>query len=134
MIKIKQIQGFTSFDFLSIVFTLTVISFVTIPILTKTFRTNEFDVAQRDLQNLSITLLKPSMENSKNLRNIASDSHWQGQIGKDPWGNTRAGFTATTKVNRKDFGLKWNKALESGQLLVGDEVEITLEVEGVVKS
>ena len=55
-------------------------------------------------------------------------------VGKDPWGNTRAGFTATTKINRKDFGLKWNKALESGQFLVGDEVEITLEVEGIAKS
>ncbi len=55
-------------------------------------------------------------------------------VGKDPWGNTRAGFTATTKINRKDFGLTWNKAVESGQLLVGEEVEITLEVEGVLAS
>ena len=55
-------------------------------------------------------------------------------VGKDPWGNTRAGFTATTKVNRKDFGLTWNKAVESGQLLVGEEVEITLEVEGILQS
>ena len=53
--------------------------------------------------------------------------------GKDPWGNTRAGFTATTKINRKDFGLTWNETLETGQLLVGEEVEITLEVEGLVK-
>ncbi len=54
--------------------------------------------------------------------------------GKDPWGNLRSGFTATTKINRKDFGLTWNKAVETGQLLVGDEVEISLEVEGLVKS
>lgn len=54
--------------------------------------------------------------------------------GKDPWGNVRSGFTATTKINRKDFGLSWNKAVESGQLLVGDEVEITLEVEGIAKN
>ncbi len=53
--------------------------------------------------------------------------------GKDPWGNTRAGFTATTKINRKDFGLTWNKAVETGQLLVGEEVLITLEVEGILK-
>ena len=53
--------------------------------------------------------------------------------GKDPWGNTRSGFTATTIINRKDFGLTWNKAVETGQLLVGDDVEITLEVEGLVK-
>ena len=52
-------------------------------------------------------------------------------VANDPWGNTRAAFTATTRVNRKDFGLSWNQALETGQLLVGEEVEITLEVEGI---
>lgn len=52
--------------------------------------------------------------------------------GKDPWGNTRTGFTATTKIDRKDFGLNWNKTLETGGLLIGDEVEITLEIEGVL--
>ena len=51
--------------------------------------------------------------------------------GKDPWGNMRAGFTGTTTVNRKDFGLGWNKALETGGLLVGDDVEIALEIEGI---
>ena len=51
--------------------------------------------------------------------------------GKDPKGNVRSGFTATTRINRKDFGLNWNQVLETGQLLVGEEVEITLEVEGV---
>ena len=54
-------------------------------------------------------------------------------VGKDPWGNTRAGFTATTQINRKEFGLTWNKAVETGGFLVGDEVEITLEVEGLLK-
>jgi len=53
--------------------------------------------------------------------------------GKDPWGNLRSGFTATTTINRKDFELTWNEVLETGQLLVGEEVEITLEVEGFVK-
>jgi len=50
---------------------------------------------------------------------------------KDPWGNQRLGATATTTISRKDFGLTWNKVLESGGVLVGDAVEITLEVEGV---
>lgn len=54
-------------------------------------------------------------------------------VGKDPWGNVRAGFTATTKINRKDFGLTWNQALETGGVLVGDEVDITLEIEGLLK-
>ncbi len=48
---------------------------------------------------------------------------------KDPWGNIKMGATATTKVNRKDFGLVWNVALETGGVLVGDEVAIQLEVE-----
>ena len=49
--------------------------------------------------------------------------------GKDPWGGTRAGFSATGKLNRKDFGLLWNAALETGGVLVGDEVKISVEVE-----
>lgn len=53
--------------------------------------------------------------------------------GTDPWGNTRLGLTAVTKINRKDFGLTWNELLESGQALVGEDVEITLEIEGLRK-
>jgi polyisoprenoid-binding protein YceI len=48
---------------------------------------------------------------------------------KDPWGNFRRGASATTKINRKDYGLTWNKALETGGVVVGDEVTIMLEVE-----
>lgn len=48
---------------------------------------------------------------------------------KDPYGNTRIGLSATTKINRKDFGLAWNGLLETGGLVVGDEVHITLDVE-----
>ena len=49
----------------------------------------------------------------------------------DPWGNKRAGFTATTKISRKEFGLVWNKAIESGGVVVGDEVTINLEAEAI---
>ncbi|MBC8368238.1 polyisoprenoid-binding protein [bacterium] len=49
----------------------------------------------------------------------------------DPWGNGRAGFTATTKIDRKDFGLTWTKNLGTGELMVGDMVAITLEIEGI---
>jgi polyisoprenoid-binding protein YceI len=51
--------------------------------------------------------------------------------GKDPWGNTRIGLAATTKINRKDFGLHWNAALETGGILVGEDVTITLDVQFV---
>jgi polyisoprenoid-binding protein YceI len=50
---------------------------------------------------------------------------------KDPWGNTRLGLSASTKINRKDFGLTWNAALETGGILLGDEVTITLDVQFV---
>ena len=49
--------------------------------------------------------------------------------GKDPWGNMRRGASAATQINRKDFGLVWNKTIETGGVLVGDEVNIMLEVE-----
>jgi polyisoprenoid-binding protein YceI len=48
---------------------------------------------------------------------------------KDPWGGTRIGASATTKISRKDFGMTWNATLETGGILVGDEVKIHLEVE-----
>ena len=49
--------------------------------------------------------------------------------GQDPWGNTRVGISATTKISRKEFGLVWNAALETGGVLVGDDVTITLDVQ-----
>jgi polyisoprenoid-binding protein YceI len=49
--------------------------------------------------------------------------------GQDPWGNQRWGLSASTKINRKDFGLTWNVALETGGWLVGDEITITAEVQ-----
>ncbi|MGB0124052.1 MAG: YceI family protein [Silvibacterium sp.] len=50
---------------------------------------------------------------------------------KDPWGNTRIGLSAVTKINRKDFGLVWNSPLETGGVLLGDEITITLDVQFV---
>ena len=52
--------------------------------------------------------------------------------GKDPWGNERAGFHATATINRKDFGLNWNEVLETGGFLLGDEVKIEIDAEGLV--
>lgn len=50
---------------------------------------------------------------------------------KDPWGNSRVGLSAVTRINRKDFGLTWNAALETGGILVGEEITITLDVQFV---
>jgi polyisoprenoid-binding protein YceI len=52
---------------------------------------------------------------------------------QDPWGNTRRGATASAEINRKDFGLTWNKTLETGGLVVGDEVRIALGIELIRK-
>ena len=52
-----------------------------------------------------------------------------GAPSKDPWGNTRIGISATAKVNRKDFGLTWNAALETGGVLVGEEVAIAIDAQ-----
>lgn len=53
--------------------------------------------------------------------------------GSDPWGGQRVGYTANTTINRKDFGLNWNAALEAGGVLVSDEVKIELNVQGVLQ-
>lgn len=63
-------------------------------------------------------------------RPITLEAEFMG-VGPDPWGNTRAGFEATGKLNRKDYGLTWNAALETGGVLVGEEVKITISAEFV---
>ncbi|MCS6915418.1 MAG: YceI family protein [Myxococcales bacterium] len=63
-------------------------------------------------------------------REVALDVEHGGRI-KDPWGNERAGFMARTSIDRKDFGLRWNQVLEAGGLLVGDRVDIEIDVEAV---
>jgi polyisoprenoid-binding protein YceI len=52
-----------------------------------------------------------------------------GGIGKDPWGNVKAGFTITGKINRKDWGLSWNAPVEAGGVLVSEEVKINCEIQ-----
>ena len=64
-------------------------------------------------------------------RQVTLDAHAAGD-GIDPFGNRRAGVSAHTSMNRKDFGLHWNRALENGGLLVGDEIDISLEIEAVL--
>jgi polyisoprenoid-binding protein YceI len=64
-------------------------------------------------------------------RNIIFTVEGPTPAAKDPWGNTRIGLSATTKISRKDFGLNWNATLETGGILVGDEVTITFDVQFV---
>jgi polyisoprenoid-binding protein YceI len=53
---------------------------------------------------------------------------------KDPWGNTRVALNATTKVNRQDYGVKWNANIDGGGVVVGDDVNITIDLEMVKKA
>lgn len=57
-----------------------------------------------------------------------------GGVSKDPWGNTRAGFELTGTINRKDFGIEWNAALETGGVVVGDKVTIEIDVEATLQA
>jgi polyisoprenoid-binding protein YceI len=61
-------------------------------------------------------------------REVVLDTEYAGQA-KSPWGTTSAGFSAKTEINRKDFGLEYNAALETGGVLVGDKVKIEIEME-----
>jgi polyisoprenoid-binding protein YceI len=66
-------------------------------------------------------------------KEVELDVEYTGRA-KDPWGNLRAGFSAKTSIDRKEFGLKWNQALEAGGVLVADRVDIELEVEAVAQA
>src|SRR5205085_544583 len=61
---------------------------------------------------------------------VTLEVDYAGQV-STPWGTTSAGFSAQTKFNRKDWGLNWNQSLETGGVLVGDEVKVSIEVEVV---
>ena len=98
-----------------------------------------FDAEKYATMTFKSTKVKP---NGDGGYNVTGDLTFHGQTrqqtfvvegptppAKDPWGNTRIGLSATAKINRKDYGLNWNAALEAGGILVGDDVNITLEVQ-----
>jgi polyisoprenoid-binding protein YceI len=98
-----------------------------------------FDAAQYPAMTFRSTKVQP---NGDGGYNVTGDLTLHGQTrqqtfvvegptapGKDPWGNTRIGLSAATKINRKDYGLNWNAALETGGILVGDDVDITIEAQ-----
>jgi polyisoprenoid-binding protein YceI len=98
-----------------------------------------FDVEKYPAMTFKSTSVKP---NGDGGYNVTGDLALHGQTrqqtfvvegpsapGKDPWGNTRIGLSATTKINRKDYGLSWNAALETGGILVGEDVNITIEAQ-----
>jgi polyisoprenoid-binding protein YceI len=98
-----------------------------------------FDAAQFPAMTFRSTQVRP---NGDGGYNVTGDLSLHGQTrqqtfvvegptapGKDPWGNTRIGLLASARINRKDYGLNWNAALETGGILVGDDVNITIEAQ-----
>ena len=95
---------------------------------TLTFKSKQFQRAGNKVQ------IKGDLTMHGVTREVVLDVDGPTAEVKDPWGNVRLGASATTKVNRKDWGLGWNQALEAGGVAVGEEVTITLDIEAVRKA
>ncbi|MCB0322862.1 MAG: YceI family protein [Bdellovibrionales bacterium] len=83
----------------------------------------------KDIKGQSFTVVGDLTINGKTLP-VELETTFNGLV-TDPWGNERAGFTAETTIDRKDFGITWNKTLDTGGLVVGDDVKITIHAEGI---
>ena len=101
-------------------------------------RTNDFfDIENHPTMTFRTTSIEPDGDDFKlngdlTIRGVTKPVTFDlevGGVGKDPWGNTKAGFSATTTINRKDFGIEWNAPLETGGVIVGDKVTIELDIE-----
>lgn len=94
-----------------------------------------FDVAKYgDITFVMTGATKEKMTGNLTIRGITKKVTLDidmGGVVEDPWGNMRSGFILTGQINRKDYGLNWNKAIEAGGVVVGDEVKIIVEVEGI---
>jgi polyisoprenoid-binding protein YceI len=88
---------------------------------------------------LSTTALRPAgsdfqLDGELTIKGVTKPVTFQLEfegVATDPWGNTKAGFTAETEINRKDWGLSWNVALETGGVLVGEKIKIQLDIQAV---
>ncbi|HEV2719426.1 MAG TPA: YceI family protein [Thermoanaerobaculia bacterium] len=102
-----------------------------------------FDAEKNPEIRFKSTAIAPSKE--KNVYNVTGDLTMRGVtkrvtlpveflgFQKDPWGNERAGFQLETKLNRKDYGINWNKALDNGGFLLADDVAISINLEALPK-
>ncbi len=105
-------------------------------------RTNDFfDIENHPTMTFRTTSIEPDGDDYKlngdlTIRGVTKPVTFDlevGGVGKDPWGNTKAGFSATTTINRKDFGVEWNAPLETGGVIVGDKVTIELDIEAALQ-
>jgi polyisoprenoid-binding protein YceI len=110
----------------------------------KHLRTADFFDAEKNPEiHFKSTAIAPTK--TKNVYNVTGDLTMRGVtkrvtlpveflgFQKDPWGNERAGFQLETKLNRKDYGINWNKALDNGGFLVGDDVTVSINLEAIPK-
>ena len=88
----------------------------------------KFDSTSLEKKNEEEFLLHGHLTVKDQTKPVTMTVHFGG-IGKDPYGNTKAGFTVEGKINRKDFGLSWNAPLETGGVLVGEELKIQAEIQ-----
>ena len=94
------------------------------------FPTLSFKSTEVKMASESVGVLVGDLTIHGVTKRIAFDFEFLGTV-TDPWGNERAGFSASGKIDRQEFGLSYNSVMEAGGLLVGDEVKITLEIEGI---
>jgi polyisoprenoid-binding protein YceI len=101
-----------------------------------------FDVAKYPKMTFAMTKYtklkgdKAKIAGNLTIKNITKPVVFDATVSKavqDPWGGTRMGIEMSAQINRKDFGLNWNKALEAGGFVVGDDIKITVELEGIAK-
>jgi polyisoprenoid-binding protein YceI len=95
---------------------------------TENFREINFKGIEWERINLNDYVLKGELSIKGITKRIQLDVEFNG-IAKDPWGGKRAGFVITGKISRKDFGLIWNTVLETGGVMIGDEVTINCEIQ-----
>jgi polyisoprenoid-binding protein YceI len=105
-------------------------------------RTNDFfDVENHPTMTFRSTKVEPAhgdhrLHGDLTIRGVTRPVVFDlelGGVAKDPWGNTRTGFTATGSINRKDFGINFNAPLETGGVIVGDKVTIELDIEATLQ-
>lgn len=92
-----------------------------------TFKSKSIKATGKDTYNVTGTLTMHGVS-----KEVTLPVTYLGQA-KDPWGNTRAGFETSTTLNRKDFGIVWNKAVDNGGVLLGDDVKVDINLETVKK-
>jgi polyisoprenoid-binding protein YceI len=92
-----------------------------------TFKSESIKPAGKDKYDVTGTLTMHGVS-----KKVTLPVSYLGQV-KDPWGNTRAGFETETKLNRKEYGIEWNKVLDSGGAMLGDDVSVAINLETVKK-